>query len=148
MAFPASTIVPAFGYVTAKQRARALDLKVQEWIGLLAGEVTFDQIWSWYGELYATYVYFGEVAAIDGIGAFAIAQEDDDTLDIVAEFQAMRAAIQTAATWIYNTIPRDASGYALVYKTTSAHELTARVFGTTGTAPLIPLLQAVDAAIS
>ena len=147
MAFPASTVVPAFGYITAKQRAHALDLKVQEWIGLLAAPVDFDTIWSWYGELYACDQYFAEVAAIDGIREFAIEQETNLDLDIVAEFQAMRAAIQAAGGWIYNAIPRDANGYALVYKTSAAHELLPRSFATAGTAPLIPLLQAVDAAI-
>jgi hypothetical protein len=146
--FPASNVVPSKGYVRAKEIAHTLDLKVQEWLGMLAGDVTADDVWSWYREMYWDYQALLEIATIEGIEAYAIAQEVDPELDIVAAWNAMLAAISAAYLWLYAAIPRDVNGYLLTHKSTVAGELTPRVFTPAETAPFIPLLQAIDAAIS
>ena len=148
MAFPASTVVPANGYVRAKEIAYTLDRKVQEWVGMLSANVTADDVWSWYRELYSSYQALLAIGAIPGIAEYAIAQEADTELDIVAEFNAMLAAISAAYSWIYVALPRDVDGWLLTHKSTVVGELTPRVFVPAESAPLIPLLQAVDAAIS
>lgn len=147
MAFPASSIVPAKGYIRAKEIARTVDLKCAERIDLLAADIDADSIWSWYTDLYTVRAALLEIAAIPNIAAYATEQEDDPTLDIVAEFNAMVAAIEAAATWIYQALPRDANGYVLIHKTTTAGELVPRVFAPAATAPLVPLLQAIVDAI-
>jgi hypothetical protein len=148
MAFPAASIVPAKGYIRAKEIAYHLDLKCAEAIAKLSEPIAADIVWSWYQELYTKNQVLQEIAAIPGIVAYAEAQEDDPTLDIAAEFQTMMSAITAAGEWMYSAFPRDADGYVLIYKTTPDGQLVPRTFSTTATAPLIPLLQAVADSIA
>lgn len=141
--FPASSIVPAKGYIRAKEIARAQDLKCAERITQLSGDIDADIIWSWYTDLYTARQQLLEIAAIPGIVAFAIEQEDDPTIDLPAAFNAMLSAIEAAATWIYQALPRDGAGYVLIHTTTTTGVLLPRMFAPAATAPLIPLLQAI-----
>jgi hypothetical protein len=148
MSFPASSIVPTKEYVRAKEIAHTLDQKMPDWISQLSVDVDADTIWMWFRELYTDDQAFAQIASVPGIVDYAIAQESDPTLDIIAEFSAMRSAVQAAGTWIYQKLPRDANGYVLIYKTTAAAEMVPRVFAPSDTVDLIPLLQAIDNAIA
>lgn len=54
-------------------------------------------------------------APTPGLAAYAQAQYDDNTLDIVAEYTAMKAAAQALQAWIFANLPTDAgSGAALL----------------------------------
>jgi len=147
MAFLASNQIPADAYQKAKRTAIKIDDKCAEWIGLLASDINADQIWAWYREVKWAYDTLGECAAVPGIAAYAIEQEGDPTYDVAAEFATMRGAIFDAASWVYNAIPRDVNGYTLTHTTTVLGERVPRVFPPAQTAPLIPLLEAVQIAI-
>lgn len=144
--FPASNIVPAKGYLRAKEIAYTIDLKSAERIGSLASNVTADDLWSWFTDIVTVKASLEEIAAIPNIAAFAVEQEDNPELDeaaIVAGFNRMLAALTAAGSWIYNSLPRDVNGYLLVYTTTPIGELVPRTFTPAQTAPLIPLLQEI-----
>jgi hypothetical protein len=144
--FPASNIVPAKGYLRAKEIAYTIDLKSDERIGLLASNVTADDLWSWFTDIVTVKALLEEIAAIPNIAIFAAEQEDNPLLDeaaIVAGFNRMLAALVAAGTWIYTALPRDANGYLLVYTTTPLGEMLPRTFTPAQTAPLIPLLQEI-----
>jgi hypothetical protein len=60
-------------------------------------------------------VRWGELAIVPGLAAYAQAQYGNPSLDIAAEFTAMRNAAITLRDWIFNNFPRDAgTGAALV----------------------------------
>lgn len=48
-----------------------------------------------------------------GMAAFAQAQEDDPAYDVVAQFTAMKAAVDDALVTLISGIPRDGEGYVL-----------------------------------
>jgi urocanate hydratase len=54
-------------------------------------------------------------AAVPGLPQYAKDQYDDQTLDIVAEYNAMKAAAEAVRDWVFNNVPTDAgSGAALL----------------------------------
>ena len=53
--------------------------------------------------------------AVPGLPQYAKDQYDDQTLDIVAEYNAMKAAAEAVRDWVFNNMPTDAgSGAALL----------------------------------
>ena len=150
MAFPASNIIPSDAYSEAKRIALAIKAMADLWIVKLTGNVDADEVWSLYREAWYSYTRLQEIAAVPGIVEYAIAQESDPTLDVVAEFLAMLAAINAARSWIYTAIPRDPNGYTLTHTTMVDGTRVPAVWppGAESTGPLIPLLQAVSASIA
>lgn len=54
-------------------------------------------------------------ASVPGLLAYARDQYDDGTLDLSAEYNAMKAAAQSLQTWIFNNLPTDSgTGAALL----------------------------------
>lgn len=76
------------------------------------------------------------LAAVPGLAAYAQAQYGNASLDIAAEFTAMRNAAITLRDWIHTNFPKDAgSGAALVYTYTQQgvpSELTFSIGQTAG----------------
>jgi hypothetical protein len=80
-----------------------------------------------------------------GIGAYAQTVKGG-TVDVVAEFAAMIAAIDDAAGWITTNFPSDASGYLLA-RQFGTDALTDRQFAPVATAGLRSSLQGIVDAI-
>lgn len=147
MAVLASNQIPADAYADFKRLAVRIDQKCAEWLALLAADVDADQVWSWYRELYWAWTRLNEIAAVPGIVEYALEQEGNATYDVVAEFGAMMALLQSAYAWLYAAIPRDANGYTLTHTTTQLGERVPRVFTPVESAPFQPYLSALAAAI-
>lgn len=47
-----------------------------------------------------------QAAAVQGLSAYAQSQYDDATLDIAAEYLAMKSAAESLRLWIFNNIPK------------------------------------------
>lgn len=148
MAFPASNIIPSDAYSEAKRIAIRIKDMADLWIDKLSGNVDADEVWTLYRDAWYSYTRLQEIAAVPGIAEYAIAQESDLNLDVVAEFLAMVSALYAAAGWIYTAIPRDPNGYTLTHTTTVDGTRVPASWPPVATAPLIPLLQAVSASIA
>lgn len=115
---------------------------------LAAGSVTSDDVFRIADDLARAISGFQGVAAIPGIGAYAQAQFNDATYDVVPEFNNMVAAIQAALTWIVTNFPKDTQGFAQAYTLAANGSRTPAAFTSAQTAGLATALQAAAASIS
>ena len=81
-----------------------------------------------------------------GIGPYAQEQKSDGTLDVVAEFNAVMAAISGVTGWIAANFPKDVNGFLLA-QTLSPEGPVDRTFSPTDTAGLRTQLDALIATI-
>lgn len=88
-----------------------------------------------------------QAAALPGIADYARDVKNDQLLDVVAEFNVVRSAIQAVQDWITANFPTDGDGY-LLRETWGAAGPVDRVFTTAQTAALRVLLSAVEASIN
>jgi hypothetical protein len=151
MGFPASQIIPADAYEDAKRLANNMKANASRWETACASDVSADDAWLWCRESYTLYNSLLEKGAVPGILAYAVAQEleNDPTIteQIMSDaWSAMTTSIQAVYTWIYNALPRDIDGYLLTHKTVGA-ALVPRTFAPAAMAPLVTLLQTVQANI-
>jgi hypothetical protein len=110
-----------------------------------AGSATASAILDVYDRLGRADDLFAEAASTSGIAAYAKTQKDNETLDVVAEFQAMRSAISAARTWIVNHLPtvNDGGTDYLALWTLGTYNSEDRTFAPAGTAGLRTAMQAV-----
>lgn len=86
-------------------------------------------------------------AAVPGIAAYARDMKNDQGLDIVAEFNTVKAAVQAVQDWITTNFPTDGSGF-LLRETWGANGPVDRSFPAGQTAGLRTLLATVEASIA
>lgn len=86
------------------------------------------------------------LAATPGLAQYARDQENDQSYDVVAEYNAMIAAADAVTSWMQTNIPKDADGYILAWKF-GPTDLTQRTFTPAQTAPLQTLAQALSDSI-
>lgn len=82
-----------------------------------------------------------------GLPAYAQAQKNQPGLDVVAEFNAMTAAIDGVTSWIVNNFPKDAGGI-LLERTWGASSPVDRTFTPTQTAGFRTVLDTLIATIA
>lgn len=113
-AFPANQDQQARGLSNAQATAKnlkthATNLRAQ----MAAGNIEADQIVDLYRYLIQTKDRLNAVAAIPGIAQYAKDQFNNQSLDIVAEFNAMVTEIQDTIDLIVSIFPKDGNGYLL-----------------------------------
>lgn len=113
---------------------------------MAAGNVTSGMIRSTLSNLIAAKAALQAAAAVSGIAAYAQAQEGDETYDVVAEFNALVSAINTAGATLLTGLPTS-GGYVLMEQW-SANGFTEREFTPAQTASLRTDLQAIVDSIS
>lgn len=86
-------------------------------------------------------------AVPSGMAAFAQAQEDDLAYDVIAEFTAMKVAVDDALATLVSGIPQDGAGYVLDRQIDVQGAITARALKTGQIAALAAKLDAVIATI-
>lgn len=142
MAFPAASDVKAEGYLRAKRVAAALKTYCQQTRDTMAaGNVSGNVAITLHERLVADKATFTAIAATNGIGAYAQDQEANGGLDIVAEFNAMIAAMNSAGSWMINNV--NTTGWV----TFGAGGVTTKTFTPAQTAGLRAELDAVIATI-
>lgn len=98
-----------------------------------------------YSRLKRDYDTLGALAATDGIAAYAKQVKNNLTLDVVAEFTAMRSAIASAVAWVDSNFP--ASGGFIQSHQISNGKITERSFSSAQTAGFRTVLKAVIATV-
>lgn len=89
---------------------------------------------------------FSVLLATPGLAAFAVEYENSPGYDVVAEFQALRSAMQTAYTSLLAAVPTDGT-YALIYTIDANSNLIPRQFSAASLAPHIANFDAIVLAV-
>lgn len=112
---------------------------------MAAGSVNASTILGVYVRIKRDYDALGQAAAIPGIAQHAKDEKNDQNLDIVAEFTALRAEMAAVVVWIDANFPA-AGGYIQSHQI-AAGVITERPFTSGQTAGLRAVLNSVIAAI-
>lgn len=115
MAFLASNLIPQSAYQQAKQTALNLRTLAVEAITLTAAGSDAERLLGLLVRLRATQSALTQLATTPGIAAYAQEQEGDAQYDVAAEFTAMLATLDDTADWIAAAMPKDGSGYLLLW---------------------------------
>ncbi len=148
MAFPASTQVKVDGFQELRTTANELKRTMQTKKDQMASQtVSASFILSILKQLKRAVIVFDEVAAIDGIVEYVQAQYDDNTLNVVAEFSAMKTASDNTIAWIVTNLPKDSNNYLLLREIDVQGNITDRTFTSAITAGLRTQLDTLIATI-
>lgn len=90
---------------------------------------------------------FDTLAAIPGLAQYARDQADDQAYDVVAEYNAMRAAAVSVRDWIINNFPVSGNGYIEKDTIDANGNVSVRQFTPAQTAGLVTELNALVATI-
>jgi len=146
MAYPTGMLSLVLGSID--QRVVGLKLFTQQLQAeCAAGNVPSSRILDAYINFVQERAELVTAAAAPGMAAYARAQKNKEALDVVAEFQAMIAAIDNVTSWLTTNFPRDASGYLLA-KQFSGNTIVDRTFTPAVTATFRTQLAALIATIS
>lgn len=136
MAYPASQQTLANSLDTASAIANKLKSFIQQMRTASAAGPTGRQGYlTLQARLSEALTSWQQISGVSGIGAYAQAQYGNGSLDIAAEFTAMRNAATALRDWINTNFPRDAgTGAVLVHTYTLAGVPTELTFTTAQTA--------------
>lgn len=133
MPYPASTkTLQTWVQQVDKQALVLANAAQQQHTFSAAGQLSMDLVMRFYNVLKQTHALFTAAAAVSGIAQFLKDQKEDQSLDPVAEFNAMTAQVEAAIDWLNANTPQGSfSGddYKLAYVfpadyTTPASSLT------------------------
>jgi hypothetical protein len=147
--FPASVQTQADALAGARRTATTMKSFAQNVRDFMfAGTVSANQVQAVMLEFKTAIETWDAAKAVPGIAAYALAQYDDTTLDIAAEFTAMLSAARTVRDWVIANFPKDASGYILkdIYEADGA--ITVRQFTSAQTAGLRTALDSFIATVA
>jgi hypothetical protein len=148
MSFRATTDLPAVGLRRAKQLASQFKVYLQARRPLFVAGTTADTVLATYFDSVRFRDSLTAIAAIPGIAAYAQAQENDGSYDVVSEFTALIADVDAMTAEISSTFPADGSGYLLDRQLApDGKSLVYRDFTGPQLATLVTLVDAVLAAI-
>jgi hypothetical protein len=152
MAFPSDGGTLRFGLAEAWQgiRRAATQLKQasqQVNDASLAGPISSRVILNYVQFLADKRTEIVALAAVPGLDAYGEAQIDDPTLDLTAEYVAMRNALDAARDWIVTNFPKNGGGFLLAQTLTAQGLVTDRQFPTADLATFRTQLQGLIAAI-
>lgn len=143
MAFRASNQIKSDGYAEAKRLAIALksycqDVKDASAAGPISGNLAI----ALHERLISDRARFVAIGAITGMAAYAQDQENDNAYDVVAEFNAMVAAIASVRDWLIANV--STSGWV----TFSTSGVATKTFSSAQTAGLRTQLDSLIATIN
>lgn len=113
---------------------------------LAAGNVTSGRILSYFQYIRAERAALVTAAATPGLTTYAQNEKQNGTLNIVAEFNTVIAAIDGTTTWISTNFPKDGSGF-LLERTLAVDGPVERTFTPATTATFRSQLDALVATI-
>ncbi len=114
MAFPASTITKKQAWETLTGHANAIKGKVQELRDAsAAGDTNRFRYVDLQKQIDIVIGLWTTAAAVPNLEEYARDQVDDNTLDLPAEYTAMRTAAIALRLWLFNNIPTSGGGVVL-----------------------------------
>ncbi|KKM76782.1 hypothetical protein LCGC14_1376700 [marine sediment metagenome] len=128
MPFRATNVIPSAEYERAKQAAVQVRRLAQNRSSTFASGATSAEVLAVADNLSSMKATLESIRGVPGIGVYANAQEDDDTYDVAAAFNAMLAAIDSVIAEIVSALPKDQSDWLLINKINEDGSLSARSF--------------------
>jgi hypothetical protein len=147
MAYPTGLL----SFVLEQIDQRILAIKKQAQVlraDALAGPIQSGRILSAHQYLRAERAALVTAGGTPGLAAFARDQKNNQTLDVVAEFNAVIAAIDNVTGWIATNFPKDAATQALLERTLEVDGPVERTFTTVQTAGFRTQLDSLIATIA
>ena len=138
----------AVGFARAIDQAAWIKGRAQAAVLQLQGNVNSDQVFQMMDDLRSAISLFNAVSAIPGIGAYAQAQYNDNTYDVVAAFTGMVNAINAVVSWVVTNFPAGTGGFLQAYKINADGSRVPTVFTPAQTAGLTTALNNVIAQIA
>lgn len=149
MAFRATSSIAAGEYQRAKQLAvQVQSLATTRSAAFTASGATYSEIQTVIDNLANYSAWFDEIKTTAGILQYAKDQEDDQTYDVAAEFNALIAAIDATILQLSTDLPKDGNDWLLVNKINANGTLVPRNFTAGALATTIANLDAIAAAVS
>lgn len=145
MAYPTGVL----GQVLSEIDSRILKVKIQSQSlrnDLAAGNVASGRILAFFQYLRSERAALVTAAAVPGLAAYAQLEKNNNTLDVVAEFNAVISAIDGVSSWINTNFPKDGSGF-LLERTLGADGPIERTFAPATTATFRTQLDGLIATI-
>jgi hypothetical protein len=148
MAFRATNDIPANALAAAKATARRLRQFAQARSSAFqAASIRRDEVISCWHELRAFRAALQQAASVEGIAAYAEAQEDEPGYDAAAEFNGLIAVVDAAIAEIEATFPKDATGFVLMQKFHASGTMEVGTFTATQLSTLRTRLNAIVAQV-
>lgn len=149
MSFPASQNPLAIALAQAQATAAALKGQSQSALAQMqAGPVSANLVLQVFLQCFGAKTTLNTLAAVPGLGAYAQAQYNNNTFDIVTEFNNMITLINAVGSWILSNFPTDTGGFIQKDKIDGTNGLTTSTFTTAQTAGLQTALSNLIADIS
>ena len=146
MAFKASNVLPADAYLIIKRGAVQLKANLQGFVTYMAvNDTDYDYLRGVYRTLERSKTQFDTLKTTAGLAQYAKDQENDQTYDVVTEFNSLITTIQAAITWLDNNIPTNVT--AKLPENWGDGTLISNAFTPAQTADLRTTLNAVSAEI-
>lgn len=147
MAVQARQYLPAYALEHLDFAAIRIADRAQQSASDIAAGCTVDDLIGILHQLKAARSSILEFRDIPGLRAYAQAQRNDGTYEIITEYSALIALIDDAANTIRTGLPTDPSNYLLAYKLVNDN-LAPRNFTALQVAPVILKLQAISDAVT
>ena len=88
------------------------------------------------------------IKSVSGIADYARSQESDQGYDVATEFNGVISAIDSVIAELVTSIPKDASGYLLVYKINVDGSLEPRAFTGANLSTIRSRLHTIETSVS
>lgn len=149
MTFKASNKELSVAYHLLKEKILNIQQVADQAANRMTGTVTGDEILSLGVSLERLDSQVTALQQTSGIAKYAKDQENDQTYDVVAEYQAVQTALDAVQNEIRTTFPVDGNGYLLNRKFNSANSIqtTSRNFAPAATTDIKTLCETLSATI-
>lgn len=151
MAFPSSAGQDDLDTAWTAIRASAGRVKVESQrlsAQSVAGDIEAQVVVRYADALASCNDQFARYTVVPGLVAYVRAQINDDTLDIVAEYNTMLTQINAVRNWIIANFPKDANGFLLYHTFGATGRIVQRTLTPAQTAGLRTQLDALIATIA
>ena len=143
MAFPASTQIKVDALQALRRAANQLKSNMQTKKDMMAAQsVSGAFVISILVDVKSAITTFNDTSTVPGIAEYVQDQYNDDGIDVVAEFAAMKTTSENVRDWIITNLPK-ANGYLAVRTMDATGKISDRMFSPADTANLRTQMEAV-----
>lgn len=147
MTFPASTQIKVDALQNVRRAANQLKANMQTRRDTMANSsVSGAFVIATLVDVKAAITAFEEAAQVSGIAAYVQEQYDDNQIDVVAEFAAMKTAAENVRDWIIANLPQS-GGFLAVRTMDTTGKISDRMFTPADTAELRTQMASIIGAI-
>lgn len=152
MPFPASNgsipLTLEAAWAGARQAAQQIQQQAAALNGQIAGNVPAQTIVNSCTFFATLNAQLTQYAGVSGLAAYAQAQVNNPTLDVLGAFNTMQSALVAVITWIVTNFPKDGSNNLLYAQFSASGQVVFTSFSAAQLSPLATLLTSLIATIN